>query len=84
MSPNTATTKMKKKSCLPSADLKYAGTPNKKCPCPPCQPLNEGWEGVDPGFTHSIHSRTLHAPELPWAGPAFHQVLNQSLFQAVT
>ena len=41
-----------------------------------CQPLNEIWEGVDPGCTPSGHSGTLHVAELPWAGPAFHQVLN--------
>ena len=30
-----------------------------------CQPLNEIWEGVDPGSIPSRHSGTLHAPELP-------------------
>ena len=41
-----------------------------------CQPLNEVWAGVDPGSSPSGHSDTLHTPELPWVGPAFHQVLN--------
>jgi len=40
------------------------------------QPLNEVWEGVDPGSSPSSHSGALHAAELPWVGPAFHQVLN--------
>ena len=47
-----------------------------KYPYPHCQPLNEVWEGMDPGSTPSIHSGTLLASELPWVGPAFHQVLN--------
>ena len=46
-----------------------------------CQPFHEGWEGVDPGFTPSDHSGTLHTPELPWAGPAFHQVLHHCFKQ---
>ena len=41
-----------------------------------CQPLNEIWEEVDPGSIPSNHSGTLHAAELPWVGPAFHQVLS--------
>jgi len=40
--------------------------------------LNEVWEGVDPVSTPSSHSGSLHAAELPWVGPAFHQVLNQA------
>ena len=53
-------------------------------PClPPFQPLNEGWEGVDPGSTPSDHSGSLHAPEHPWVGPAFPPGA-PSLLQAVT
>ena len=48
-----------------------------------CQPLNEVWEGQDPGSTPPGHSGTLHAPELPWVGPAFPPGA-QSLFQAMT
>jgi len=47
------------------------------------QPLNEVWEGVDPGSNPSSHSGALHAPELPWVGPAFPPGA-QSLVQAVT
>jgi len=49
----------------------------------PCQSLNEVWEGVDPGSTPSGHSGVLHAPELPWIGPAFSPG-TQSLLWAVT
>jgi len=38
---------------------------------------------VDPGSSPSGHSGTLHAAELPWAGPAFPPGA-QSLLQAVT
>jgi len=37
-----------------------------------CQPLNEVWEGVDPGSTPSEHSGTLRAPELPYVGQVLH------------
>ena len=46
-----------------------------------CQPLNEVWEGVNPGSTLLVTQ--LHAPELPWAGPAFPPGA-PSLLQAVT
>ena len=52
-------------------------------PCLPCQPLNEVWEGVDPGSTPSARSGILHAAELPWVSPAFSPGV-QSLFQAIT
>jgi len=42
----------------------------------PLPALNEVWEGVVPGSTSSGHSGTLLAPDLPWVGPAFHEVLN--------
>ena len=48
-----------------------------------CQPLNEVWEGVNPGPTPSHHSAALHAPELPWVGLAFPPGV-QSLVQAMT
>jgi len=48
-----------------------------------CQPLNEVWEGVNPGSIPFNHSGTLDAPELPWAGPAFSPGA-QSLLQALT
>ena len=51
--------------------------------CLHCQPLNEVWEGVDPGSTPSSHSGAWLTPELPWVGPAFPPGV-QSLFQAVT
>jgi len=62
---------MKEKSCLPLEDLRYIGISDKRCPQLHCQPLNEVWEGVDPGSTPSSHSGTLHTPELPWVCPAF-------------
>ena len=49
----------------------------------PCQPLNEVWQGVDPGSTTSSHSAALLTPELTWVGPAFPPGV-PSLFQAVT
>lgn len=55
--------------------------------CHHCQPLNEASEEMDPGSTLSGYSDSLNAPELPWSCgvvPAFPQVLNQSLLQAVT
>jgi len=66
----------KKAAYLPSADLKQAGISSKRNLHFHCQLLNEGWEGVDPDSSPSGHSAALHAPELPWLGPAFHQVLN--------
>jgi len=84
-SPNTATTdaEIKEKSCLPLEDLRYAGISRKRYLYLDCQPLNEIWEGVDPGSTPSSHSSALHAPECPWVGLAF-PTGAQSLFQAVT
>jgi len=84
-SPNTAATdtEMKEKSCLPLESLREAGISSKRCPHLHCQPLNEGWEGADPGSTPSCHSGALCAPELPWVGPAFPPAA-QSLLQAVT
>jgi len=75
-SPNTAAAEMKKEnfSYLQKASGRHespAITPQQGC-----QPLNEVWEGVDPGSSPSHHSDALHAPVLSWAGPAFHQVLN--------
>jgi len=51
----------------------------------PChsQPLNEVWEGVDPGSTSSGHSGALYTPELHWVGSVFPPGA-QSLFQTVT
>ena len=73
----------RKKSCLPLKDLKQTEISSKRCSHHHCQPLNEGWEGVDPGSTSSSHSGVLHAPVLPWVGPAFPPG-SQSLLQAVT
>jgi len=53
------------------------------CPHLHYQPLNEGWEGVDPGSSPSDHSGSLLAPELPWVGPAFPPGA-PSLLQALT
>jgi len=36
-----------------------------------CQPLNEVWEGIDPGSTPSGHSGALHTVELPQVDRAF-------------
>ena len=85
-SPNTAaidTEIIKKKHCLPSGSLRQAGTSGKKCLHLHCQPLNEVWEGVDPGSTPSSHSGAWLTPELPWVGPAFPPGV-QSLLQAMT
>ena len=54
-----------------------------RCPHLHCQPLNEVWGGVDPGFSPSGPSGPLHAAELPWVGPAFPPGA-PSLLQAVT
>jgi len=73
-SPNTAGTEMKKKRCLPTEGFKYAGTSSKRHPH--CQPLNEVWEGVDPGSTFPVtqeHCMQLGSPGL--ALPS-HQVLH--------
>jgi len=49
----------------------------------PCQPLNEGWERVNPGSSPSGLSAPLHTPALPWAGRAFPPGA-PSLLQATT
>jgi len=51
--------------------------------CLHCQPLNEVWEGVDPGSTSSGQPGTTYAPELPWVVPALLPGA-QSLVQAVS
>jgi len=61
--------KQSKKIYLPLEGLRYAEISTKVLFY--CQPLNEVWEGVDPGSTSSIHSGILHAPELPCISPAF-------------
>ena len=52
-----------------------------------CQPLNEVWEGgwilALPLPITQMHCIALHAPELPWAAPAFPPGA-QSLLQAMT
>lgn len=63
--------KQTKKNSLPLENHQQA-----RCSCAQYQPLNEVWEGMDPGTTPSSHSNTLHTPELPGFGPAFHQVLH--------
>jgi len=65
-SPNAAATntETKEKSCLPLGGLRIS---SKRCPHLYCQPLNEGWEGVDPGSIPSItqlHCR--HLSPLGW------------------
>ena len=37
--------------------------PPEGYPCLHCQPLNEVWEGLEPGSTPSDHSGALLAPE---------------------
>jgi len=49
----TTGTEIKERSCLPSEGLRYARM-TSKIPLTPLQPLNEGWEGVDPGCSPSI------------------------------
>jgi len=68
--------KQTNKSSLPLEGLRYTVT-SSKTPYLHCQPLNEVWEGMDPASSPNSHSGALHATELPWVGPAFHQVLNQ-------
>lgn len=65
------TEKQRKKNCFLLESLRYAGISSKRCPHLYCQPLNEVWEGVDPGSNPSGHSAALHTPELLRAGPAF-------------
>jgi len=86
-SPNSAATdrEIKKRSCLPSDGLQQAGISNE-LPLSQLPTFKEVWEGLDPGSTLSGHSGALHcmhAPELPWVGPAF-PLGAQSLLQAVT
>lgn len=69
-------TKNKGKTLLTFRRPQIYSNPQK--PYLQCQPLNEIWEEVDPGSTHSGHSGGLHVSELPWVGPAFLQVLSHS------
>ena len=71
----------KKASYLQKASGRQ-GSP-ERCPHLHCQPLNEDWEGVDPGSTPPGHSAALLTPESPQVGPAFPPGA-QSLLQAVT
>ena len=75
-------TEKKKKSAYPWKASDTQGSPVRSL-CFHCQPLNEVWEGVRPGSAPSSHAGTLHAPELPWVGPAFPPGA-PSLLQAVT
>jgi len=73
------TQKQRKKNCLPLEDLRQEGISSKTSSPPPCQPLNEGWEGVDPGSTpSSLSCIALHWMHLSSPGLALpsHQVLN--------
>ena len=83
--PNATTQEPRNKGrkLLTFRKVTYTQESPAKCTCLPCQPLNEVWEGVDPGSTPSSHSGTLHAAELPWVGPAFSPGA-QSPVQAVT
>jgi len=82
-SPSTAAAEMKEMSCLPSESLRSVESSGTRYPHLYCLPLNEGWEGGDPGSTPFGHSAALHTPELSWVSPAFPPGA-QSLFQAVT
>ena len=64
---------IRERNYLPLKDMQDAEDRDHQIRCPHlhCQPLNEVWEGVDPGSSPSGHSGALHAPELPWVGPAF-------------
>ena len=75
-SPNTVDKETNGKSCLPTEGLKYTGISSKRCSHLHCQPLNEGWEGVDPGSTPSITQ--VHCMHLSFPGLALpsHQVLH--------
>jgi len=64
----------RKYAYLPKASGRQ-GSP-KRYPHLLYQPLNEGWEGVDPGFTPSSHSGALHALSSPGLALPSHQVLN--------
>ena len=61
-------TKTRKRRHLPPEGLTYTDISKGSLHH---QPLNEVWEGVDPGSIRSGHSGTLHAPELPWVGSVF-------------
>jgi len=82
-SPNAAATntnKGKKESAYPWKASDMQGSPARS-PHLHCQPLNEGWGG---SRLHPFNqSGSLHAPELPWAGPAFPPGA-PSLLQALT
>ena len=75
------TQKQKKEAAYPWKASGMEGAPSRY-PHLHCQPLNEIWEGVDPGSTPSGHSGKLLAPELPWVGPTFLPGA-QSLVQAL-
>ena len=78
-----AETKEKKKKNLLAFGTPQVGRKLQQELCLYCQLINEVWEGVDPGSTPSGHSGALHAPVLPWVGPAFPPGA-QSLFQTMT
>jgi len=69
---------MKEESCLPLEGLRWVGISSKRCSHLHHQPLNEVWEGVDPGSTPSSHSGVLCYMHLNSPGLALlsHQVLN--------
>jgi len=67
-------TKIRERTYLPSEGPEDPQVFRNLCMKHPylhCQPLNEVWEGVEPGFTLSSHSGALLVPEFPWVGPAF-------------
>ncbi|MEQ5319502.1 hypothetical protein ABN239_20970, partial [Providencia vermicola] len=57
------TQKQRKESAYLQKASGTQGTP-ERCLYFYCQPLNEVWEGVDPGSSPSGHSAALHTPEL--------------------
>ena len=68
-------TEITKRNCLPLEGFRRQGSP-ATCLCFHCPPLNEVWEGMDPGCTSSGHSGVLYAPELLELALPSYQVLN--------
>jgi len=70
----TIGTEIKEGTCLPSEGLRDT----ERYPQLQFQPLNEGWEGVDPGCSPSGHSGAFNCMQLSSPGLALpsHQVLH--------
>jgi len=80
-----AGTEIRKSNCLPLEVLWYIGISSKMAllPLPTLRRSGKGWILAPPLWSLRGHCTELHAPELPWVGPAFPPGA-QSLVQAVT